>query len=89
MRIFNIVGARPNFIKIAPILRALQHVSGFDRFSSTQGSIMTVMSDLLFERLGIPEPDHSLNVGSGTHARQTAEVMIRLEELMLADRQIW
>ena len=87
MRIFNIVGARPNFIKIAPILRALQHVSGFESVLVHTGQHYDrVMSDLLFEQLGIPEPDHSLNVGSGTHARQTAEVMIRLEELMLADR---
>ncbi len=87
MRIFNIVGARPNFIKIAPILRALQQVPGFEPFLIHTGQHYDrAMSHLFFEQLGIPEPDHSLNVGSGTHARQTAEIMIRLEKLMLEDR---
>ncbi len=87
MRVFNIVGARPNFIKIAPILRAMKDVSEFEAVLVHTGQHYDrVMSGLLFEQLDIPIPHHCLNVGSGTHARQTAEVMTRLEDLMLEDR---
>lgn len=84
MNIFHIVGARPNFMKVAPVLRALRN-----RKNVTQSLIHTgqhydvKMSDVFFEQLGIPAPDFNLAVGSGSHARQTAEIMVRFEPVVL------
>lgn len=78
-----VAGARPNFMKIAPIAAALR------RDGRLEGTIVHTgqhydreMSELFFEQLGIPEPSIRLGVGSGTHARQTAEIMIRLEPVI-------
>jgi UDP-N-acetylglucosamine 2-epimerase (non-hydrolysing) len=84
MNVFHIVGARPNFMKVAPVLNALK-----ERKSVTQALIHTGqhydlnMSDVFFQQLGIPEPDVNLAVGSGSHAKQTAEIMTRLETVLL------
>ncbi|MGH9643037.1 MAG: non-hydrolyzing UDP-N-acetylglucosamine 2-epimerase [Terriglobales bacterium] len=84
MNVFHIVGARPNFMKVAPVLRAL---SGRDRLSQTlvhTGQHYDIgMSDVFFQQLGLPAPDINLAVGSGSHARQTAEIMVRLEPVLL------
>jgi UDP-N-acetylglucosamine 2-epimerase (non-hydrolysing) len=83
-RIVLVAGARPNFIKIAPIARALGRESGV--FSSTlvhTGQHYDAeMSDVFFDELGIPRPDFNLKVGSGTHAKQTAAVMIGFEDVL-------
>jgi UDP-N-acetylglucosamine 2-epimerase (non-hydrolysing) len=83
-----IAGARPNFMKIAPIIRAIQ-------FAQHHGSSLTYrlvhtgqhydqrMSESFFEQLGIPHPDKNLEVGSGTQAEQTARIMMRYEALLL------
>jgi UDP-N-acetylglucosamine 2-epimerase (non-hydrolysing) len=84
MKILHVVGARPNFMKAAPVLSALQQ-----RAKVTQTLVHTGqhydrnMSDVFFEQLAIPEPDVNLEVGSGTHAQQTAEVMSRFEPVAL------
>lgn len=80
-RILCVVGARPNFIKIAPILSALK------RFGPRVEALLlhtgqhydVAMNSQYFDALGIPAPDHNLEVGSGSHAAQTAEVMLRFE----------
>jgi UDP-N-acetylglucosamine 2-epimerase (non-hydrolysing) len=84
VHIFHIVGARPNFMKVAPVLNALK-----DRKNVVQSLVHTGqhydvnMSDVFFQQLGIPAPDLNLAVGSGSHAKQTAEIMVRLEPVVL------
>jgi len=82
--IVMIAGARPNFMKIAPIAIALRDAPGlFGTIVHTGQHYDRQMSDLFFEQLGIPEPALKLGVGSGTHAVQTAEVMLRLEPVLV------
>jgi UDP-N-acetylglucosamine 2-epimerase (non-hydrolysing) len=87
VNVFHIVGARPNFMKVAPVLNALKackHV--VQTLVHTGQHYDANMSDVFFEQLGIPAPDVNLAVGSGSHARQTAEIMTRFEPVLL-DRQ--
>src|SRR4030095_16442688 len=84
MHILHVVGARPNFMKAAPVVAALRR-----RPSVSQTLVHTGqhydrnMSEVFFEQLGMPAPDVNLEVGSGTHAQQTAEVMSRFEPVVL------
>src|SRR5687768_7347624 len=85
--VLHIVGARPNFMKVAPIWRALAaRGSAAQRLVHTGQHYDTRMSDVFFRDLGLPEPDVHLGVGSGSHAEQTARVMIELEKVFLAER---
>jgi UDP-N-acetylglucosamine 2-epimerase (non-hydrolysing) len=81
-----VAGARPNFIKIAPIARALaQHPADFSMTLVHTGQHYDAeMSDVFFNELGIPRPDFNLHVGSGSHARQTAAVMTGFEDVLLS-----
>lgn len=82
-----VAGARPNFMKIAPIVRALGNSTRFDyRLVHTGQHYDREMSDVFFEELGIPEPDHYLDVGSNTHAHQTAQIMEKYENICLENR---
>lgn len=81
-----IVGARPNFVKIAPILRALDAAGIPSRLVHTGQHYDAGMSEVFFEQLGIRPPDVRLEVGSGSHGRQTGRVLERYEEVLLADR---
>ncbi len=84
MNLFHIVGARPNFMKVAPVLNALKGRGKVVQTLIHTGQHYDVnMSDVFFQQLGIPAPDVNLAVGSGTHAKQTAEIMIRLEPVIL------
>ena len=84
MNIFHIVGARPNFMKVAPVLNALRMRENVVQTLIHTGQHYDVnMSDVFFQQLGIPAPDVNLAVGSGSHAKQTAEIMIRLEPVIL------
>jgi len=83
MKIINVVGARPNFMKIAPIQREMtKHGSIKPVLVHTGQHYDDKMSRLFFEDLEIPEPDVYLGVGSGTHARQTATIMIEFEKVL-------
>jgi UDP-N-acetylglucosamine 2-epimerase (non-hydrolysing) len=85
--ILMIAGARPNFMKIAPIAAALRDEPRLSaQIVHTGQHYDRQMSELFFEQLGIPEPALRLGVGSGTHAVQTAEIMSRLEPI-LVDRR--
>jgi UDP-N-acetylglucosamine 2-epimerase (non-hydrolysing) len=89
MKIDIIAGARPNFMKIAPIIEAIQNYQTQEtslsfRLIHTGQHYDKNMSDNFFTQLGIPEPDVNLEVGSGTQAEQTANIMIRYEKLLLA-----
>lgn len=91
MLIDIIAGARPNFMKIAPIIRALEaHLKGGGalryRLVHTGQHYDARMSGDFFTQLGIPEPDVNLEVGSGTQAEQTATIMIRYEKLLMDAR---
>jgi UDP-N-acetylglucosamine 2-epimerase (non-hydrolysing) len=84
VKIFHIVGARPNFMKVAPVLNALKGRENVVQTLVHTGQHYDVnMSDVFFQQLGIPAPDVNLAVGSGTHAKQTAEIMIRLEPVVV------
>lgn len=84
MRLGCIVGARPNFMKIAPILRAIDTQAGMSSTLIHTGQHYDKnLSDVFFEELGIKPPDISLGVGSGSHAKQTADVMVAVEDILL------
>ena len=84
MKILNIVGARPNFMKIAPLMEEYQLHSKIEPVLVHTGQHYDEkMSDLFFRQLGIPEPDINLEIGSGSHAFQTAEIMKAFEPVVL------
>jgi len=84
MHILHVVGARPNFMKAAPVLRALKTRQGVAQTLVHTGQHYDVnMSDVFFRQLGMPAPDVNLEVGSGSHARQTADIMSRFEPVAL------
>ena len=84
MRIINVAGARPNFMKIAPLMEALRATGGIEPVLVHTGQHYDErMSDLFFRQLGIPEPDINLEVGSASHAVQTAEIMKAFEPVVL------
>jgi UDP-N-acetylglucosamine 2-epimerase (non-hydrolysing) len=87
-KIISVVGARPNFIKIAPIHKAflpyrdtVQHL-----ICHTGQHFDKKMSDIFFEELGIPRPDFSLGIGGGSHAEQTARIMVAFEKVLLQEK---
>jgi UDP-N-acetylglucosamine 2-epimerase (non-hydrolysing) len=81
IHILNVVGARPNFMKMAPLLHALSEGSEFiSHLLHTGQHYDEAMSKIFFHDLQIPKPDLNLSVGSGSHAVQTAEIMKRFEE---------
>src|SRR5512146_1172868 len=83
MRILHVVGARPNFMKVAPVYRALgRHAEVRQIVVHTGQHYDFNMSDVFFQQLGLAPPDFNLQVGSGSHARQTAEIMTRFEPLL-------
>lgn len=83
MRVSHIIGARPNFMKVAPVLRALAAHSDISQALIHTGQHYdSNMSDVFLKQLGLPNPDVNLAVGSGTHAKQTAEIMTRLEPIL-------
>jgi UDP-N-acetylglucosamine 2-epimerase (non-hydrolysing) len=88
--LLHIVGARPNFPKIAPIYREVSERPGLRQILVHTGQHYDdEMSGVFFEEFGLPAPDRNLAVGSGTHAVQTAEVMLRLEPVMDEVRPDW
>jgi len=87
MRVFLIAGARPNFMKIAPIYReSLKHNEVCCKIVHTGQHYDYEMSQAFFQDLELPEPDVFLNAGSGTHAVQTAKIMTAFEELCQDER---
>ncbi|MBK7707735.1 MAG: UDP-N-acetylglucosamine 2-epimerase (non-hydrolyzing) [Acidobacteria bacterium] len=90
-KILNIVGARPNFMKIAPIQREMQRRSNeFQPLIVHTGQHYDeAMSDSFFRDLGIPAPDHHLEVGSASHAVQTARIMMAFEPVVLKEKPDW
>ena len=90
MRIVSIVGARPQFVKLAVICRAVARREGWQhRIIHTGQHYDPSMSSVFFEELGIPRPDHDLGVGSGPHGEQTGEMLKRLEPVLAAEKPDW
>lgn len=84
MKILNVVGTRPNFMKIAPLMAEYsRHEKIHAILVHTGQHYDEIMSKLFFSELGIPEPDVNLEVGSGSHAIQTAEIMKRFEPVLV------
>jgi UDP-N-acetylglucosamine 2-epimerase (non-hydrolysing) len=92
LKIMSIAGARPNFMKIAPLTDAIAAHNSSARSVIEHILVHTgqhydqKMSDLFFKELGIPEPDINLGVGGGSHAVQTAEIMKRIEPVLIEHR---
>ena len=85
-----VAGARPNFMKIAPLIRAIQARPGLSyRLVHTGQHYDRDMNDVFFEELGIPPPHANLACGGGSHADQTARIMIAFEAEVLANRPDW
>lgn len=83
-KILSVVGARPNFMKVAPLHRALEAHGGFQsRIVHTGQHYDDRMSDIFFRQLELPEPHVYLGVGSGSHADQTARIMIGFEQVLM------
>lgn len=87
MKAMCVVGARPNFMKAAPVIEALR------RYADVQVMLVHTgqhydhqMSTLFFQELGMPKPDIDLQVGSGSHGEQTGQIMVKLEPLMKSER---
>lgn len=90
MHVLHVVGARPNFMKAAPVLRALgAYPNVRQTLVHTGQHYDRSMSDVFFEQLGVPEPDLNLAVGSDSHAQQTATIMQRFEPVLLEKRPDW
>jgi UDP-N-acetylglucosamine 2-epimerase (non-hydrolysing) len=91
MKVINVVGARPNFMKVAPIVEAMKRRA--EEFAPlvvhTGQHYDAQMSDAFFRDLGLPKPDVYLGVGSASHAVQTAAVMQSFEPVVLAEKPDW
>jgi UDP-N-acetylglucosamine 2-epimerase (non-hydrolysing) len=83
-----VAGARPNFIKIAPLVAELgKHKDRFDVILVHTGQHYDLdMSDIFFQNLRIPHPHICLEIGSGSHATQTAKIMMAFEDVILRDK---
>ena len=85
MKIMSVVGARPNFVKLAPLSREVRRVSE-EVIVHTGQHYNYEMDKIFFNELGIPEPDYHLGVGSGTHGHQTGEMIKRIEDVLTEER---
>jgi len=88
VRIVYVVGTRPNFVKMAPVIAALRErlPDGRHAIVHTGQHYDRLMSEVFLDELGVAEPDHMLGVGSGTHGEQTARVIERLEPVLANER---
>jgi UDP-N-acetylglucosamine 2-epimerase (non-hydrolysing) len=86
MHILHVVGARPNFMKAAPVLTALRERHAKQTLVHTGQHYDANLSDTIFRELELRAPDVNLGVGSGSHAEQTAQVMVGMEKLLLERR---
>ena len=83
LKVVNVVGARPNLMKMAPIMWEMNKVNSIEPVLIHTGQHYDHgLSDIFFLQLDIPKPNFYLDVGSGSHSYQTAQIMIRLEELL-------
>jgi UDP-N-acetylglucosamine 2-epimerase len=96
MKIASIVGARPQFVKLAPLVQGIEEHNRARGAEKIEHVIIHTgqhydyrMNKVFFDELGIPEPRYNLNVGSATHGRQTGEMLIRIEGVLLREQPAW
>ena len=90
IKVIVVAGARPNFIKIAPLMTALAEIRDCIPLLVHTGQHYDAgMSDVFFQELQIPHPQYALGVGSGSHGEQTARVMLAFEPLLQHERPDW
>jgi UDP-GlcNAc3NAcA epimerase len=89
MKVVTIVGARPQFIKAAPVSKALREAGHYEILVHTGQHYDDGMSAVFFRELEMPEPDVNLGVGSGPHGWQTGQMLARVEEVLLAEQPDW
>jgi UDP-N-acetylglucosamine 2-epimerase (non-hydrolysing) len=90
LKLLHVVGARPNFMKVAPVLQAGRERGGLEQVLLHTGQHYdAAMSDRFFQELGLPEPDVNLGVGSGTHAVQTGKILIEFDPVLERLRPDW
>ncbi|TET53035.1 MAG: UDP-N-acetylglucosamine 2-epimerase (non-hydrolyzing), partial [Actinobacteria bacterium] len=88
MKIISIVGARPNFIKATMISKELRKKHK-EILIHTGQHYDTKLNKIFFDQLEVPEPNYYLGVGSGTHAQQTGQIMIRAEKIIIKEKPNW
>jgi UDP-N-acetylglucosamine 2-epimerase (non-hydrolysing) len=90
MKILSVVGARPNFVKVAPVHQALLTCPGIQSKTVHTGQHYdAVMSDVFFDQLNLPEPDYYLDLCSGTPTQQTADILRKFEHVLNLERPDW
>lgn len=89
MKFLTIIGARPQFIKSAPVTKVLRAGGHAEYLVHTGQHYDHAMSQIFFDELGIPQPDVNLGIGSGSHGQQTGEMLIRLEDVILEQEPDW
>ena len=89
MKVLTIVGARPQFIKAAPVSKALRAARHTEILVHTGQHYDYGMSQVFFEEMNIPEPNVNLGIGSGSHGRQTGQMLIGLEEIIRLEQSDW
>jgi len=89
MKVLTVVGARPQFVKAAPVSDALKAAGHEEILLHTGQHYDDRMSRIFFEELGVPEPAINLGVGSGPHGRQTGEMLARIETVLLSESPDW
>ena len=89
MRLVSIVGARPQFIKAAPVSAALQDAGHTEFMIHTGQHYDHGMSQVFFDELGLPEPNINLGIGSGSHGYQTGQMLIQIEQVLFEQRPDW
>ena len=87
MKVIQVVGARPNFMKVAPLHRAIQNLAGWTSMIVHTGQHFDAkMSDVFFTQLELPKPDFFLGIGGGSHTEVTAKIMVAFEKIVEAEK---
>ncbi len=87
VKLLSVVGARPNYMKVLPLVREFKKIQKFKHLLIHTGQHYDeLLSDAFFKDLELPEPDFFLGVGSGSHAEQTAKVMVECEKVLLSEK---
>jgi UDP-N-acetylglucosamine 2-epimerase (non-hydrolysing) len=87
--LLHVVGARPNFMKVAPVLAAGTQAGLHQILVHTGQHYDAAMSETFFDDLGLPRPDENLGIGSGTHGEQTARIMLAFEPVLIRSKPDW
>ncbi len=89
MKVLTVVGARPQFIKAAPVSKALREAGHNEFLLHTGQHYDHGMSQVFFDEMGIPEPDTNLGIGSGSHGWQTGQMLMQIERVLLDQKPDW